>query len=227
MVSIPTDPADPADRGRAGPEPGENRLLPLLAAGRVPVAVLAELAAQEDRVVRSDLRSLLLLASRCAGTRTGRYFARTAEAEEAALVRLVPYAAACGLDEEALHRREPLAGCQACAAHLAWLALGGEPAGVVLALRSRLAARGGYCAAVAGALRHRYGFADAACGYFELFAAPGAGGERPGDRAGVAALLREAPDAAHAVARGERYARLFLSYELLFWNTLADLVPMP
>lgn len=222
MVSIP---ADPADRGRTGPEPADNRLLPLISHGQAPVAVLAELAAQEDHIVRSDLRSLLLLASRCAGSRTGRYFARMAEGDEAAMVRLVPFAAACGLDERALHSREPLAGCQAYPAYLAWLALGGEPAGVVLALRANLAAWGGYCAAVAQALRHRYGFDDAACGFFDLFAAPGAGEERPGDEAEVAALLREAPDPAHALACGERYARLLEYYELLFWNTLADLVP--
>ncbi|AXI76396.1 thiaminase II/PqqC family protein [Peterkaempfera bronchialis] len=228
MVTIP---GDPADHARTGPEPGVNRLLPLITEGRAPIGVLAELAAQEHHIVRSDLRSLLLLATRCAGTRTGRYFADLAGGEEEALVRLARYGAACGLDGEALRSREPLAGCQAYPAYLAWLALNGEPTAVVLAFRANAAAWGGYCAAVAVALRTHYGFDDASCGFFDFFARPApsarpGGTEVPADHtAEDAALLGEAPDPARAVARGERYGRLLESYELMFWNTLADLLP--
>jgi hypothetical protein len=207
-------------RTELAPAEHANRLVPQIEQGLAPVPLLAELGAQQARILRSDRRSLLLLAARGADTPAGGYFARLAEGESVALAALGGYAAACGLSEAELHAREPLAGCQAYAGQLAWLALNGEPAAVVLALTANFAAWGGYCAATARALRRHYGFSDAACAFFDFFATPAPELEE----AAVRVVAAAGPDE-DRLALGRQYGRLLQAYELMFWNTLADLSP--
>ncbi|MFI9273004.1 transcriptional regulator [Kitasatospora sp. NPDC052896] len=200
--------------------PGEsdNRLIPLLEQGGAPLPVLAELAAQQHRIITSDRRSFLVLAARCADSPAGDYFAKLAEGESLALAALPGFATACGLDEAALRAREPLAGCQAYPGCLAGLALNGEPAAVVLALAANFATWGGYCAATARALRRNYDFDDAGCAFFDFFATPVPELEEEA----VAVVAAAGPDP-ELIAEGRRYGRLLQSYEQLFWDTLADL----
>ncbi|MGH1556182.1 hypothetical protein ACRAWF_43600 [Streptomyces sp. L7] len=53
--------------------------------------------------------------------------------------RLIAFAEACGVDESRLRTYEPLAGCQAYPAYVAWLALNADPTDVVSALTSNFA----------------------------------------------------------------------------------------
>ncbi|WP_327065526.1 transcriptional regulator [Kitasatospora sp. NBC_01250] len=202
------------------PAERENRLIPRIDEGVAPVAVLAELAAQQHRIIRSDRRSFLVLAARCADTPAGGYFARLAEGESQALDALGAFAAGCGLSEQALGEREPLAGCQAYPGQLAWLALNGEPTAIVLALAANFAAWGGYCAITARALRRHYGFSDAACAFFDFFATPA-----PELEDEAVAVIEAGGLDEQRLAEGRRYGRLLQAYELMFWNTLADLGP--
>jgi hypothetical protein len=87
-----------------------------------------------------------------------------------ALATLPALTRACGMDEAAVAAYRPHPGCQSYPAYLAWLALNGEPAEVILALMVNFAAWGGYCRTVAAALREHYGFGDEACGFFDFFA---------------------------------------------------------
>ncbi|MBF9073704.1 thiaminase II/PqqC family protein [Streptacidiphilus fuscans] len=217
------DAADLLARVRAelAPRADENRLIGRIADGSAPPDVLAALAAQQRRIIASDRRSFLLLAARCADSPGGAYFAELAAGESQALELLAPFAAACGLaDDERLRAQPPLAGCQAYPAYLAWLALNGEPTGVVLALTANFAAWGGYCATVADALRNRYGFGDRACAFFDFFAAPD-----PEADARALAVVAQGQAQTQARADGDvlEYGRMLQSYELMFWNTLADL----
>ncbi|WP_042363986.1 hypothetical protein [Streptacidiphilus neutrinimicus] len=222
-------------RDELAPGAGENRLIGRIADGSAPLRMLGELAAQQRRIIASDRRSFLVLAARCADAPAGAYFAELASGESQALALLSPFADACGLDDAALRARAPLVGCQAYPAYLAWLALNGDPAGVVLALTANFAAWGGYCATAARALRERYGFADEACAFFDFFAAPD-----PDADARALAVVAEwqassasASASATASAWGSEdrtdgrdvfeYGRLLQGYELMFWNTLADL----
>ncbi|TQF01701.1 transcriptional regulator [Kitasatospora acidiphila] len=207
-------------RQELAPAESENRLVPRIDQGLVPVSLIAELAAQEYRIIRSDRRSLLVLAARCADTPAGAYFATLAAGEAQALAELPPLAAACGLDEPQLADREPLAGCQAYPAQLAWLALNGEPVATVLALTANFDAWGRYCAITAAALRRHYGFSDQACAFFDFFASPAPELEEEA----IAVVAAGGLDAGK-LAEGRRYGRLLQSYELLFWNTLASLSP--
>jgi hypothetical protein len=198
------------------PRDAENQLAPLIAEGAAPRSVFAAIAAEELHIVPSDWRSLHTLAARCDTPAARGYFSGLASGEETALAKLAPLAAAAGLDDDAVTAYEPRAGCQAYPAYFAWLALNGRPAEVAVALTANFGAWGGYCGAIARGMREHYGFGDDACGFFDFFAAP-----FPDDQA--VAVVQEGLDTGtldQDAAR--RYARLFQSYELMFWNTLAD-----
>jgi hypothetical protein len=204
-------------RREFAPGAEDNRLVPAIAAGTAPLAVVAALAAEEHRIVPSDRRSFLLLAVRSADTPAGDFFAGLAAGESLALATLPALAAACGLDEAAVRDYPPRAGCQAYPAYVAWLALNAAPADVVLAVLANFDAWGQYCGILGRALRDRYGLADEACAFFDFFATPVPDVEQQAVTAVQAAL-----DAGHAPVAARGYARLLQTYELMFWNTLAD-----
>lgn len=193
----------------------ENRLVPVIAAGRAPRSVLAALAGEERLIVASDWRSFLTLAARAHDQPTREFFQGLAQGESVALANVEAFGAAVGLTDD----HEPLAGCQAYPSYLAWLALNAEPADALLAIVANFAAWGGYCATVASALREHYGLDDAACAFFDFFATP----PPDGDDQAVAAV-QAALDAGRLTGLAPRYGRLLQSYELSFWNTLADAV---
>ncbi|MFE7527272.1 transcriptional regulator [Kitasatospora sp. NPDC057542] len=202
---------------RAELAPGDTApaLVTALADGTAPHSVLAELAAQQHRIIRSDRRSLLLLASRCADRPVGAWFATLAEGESAALRTLPALGAAAGLDRGALESRPPLPGCQAYPHYLAWLALNSEPAAAAAALVANFAAWGGYCATIAQALRHQYGFTDETCAFFDFFAQPAPELEQQAADALGPDRLDEP-----TLAAAREYGLLLQAYEHLFWDTL-------
>ncbi len=202
-------------RTALAPAEQDNRLVPLIASGTAPRSVFATIAAEESRIVPSDWRSFLTIAARCTEPHSRELFGGLAAGEGLALGKLRALAAATGQNEAALRAYPPMAGCQAYPAYLAWLAAQGEPADVVVALIANFAAWGKYCATIATAMREHYGFDDEACGFFDFFATP---------------VPEIEEQAIAAVAAGNpsdealTYGRLFQSYELMFWNTIADTV---
>jgi hypothetical protein len=198
------------------PRDTENRLAPRIADGTAPRSVFAAIAAEELHIVPSDWRSLHTLASRSDAPVARAYFGGLASGEELALAKLAPLAAAAGLDDEAARAYQPRSGCQAYPAYFAWLALNGRPAEVAVALTANFGAWGTYCAAIARGMREHYGFGDDACAFFDFFATP-----VPDDQA-VGVVQAGLDSGALDQDAAWRYARLFQSYELMFWNTLAD-----
>lgn len=216
-----TDPArDLLAEARAALAPAEkdNRLVPLIASGAAPRSVFATIAAEERRIVPSDWRSFLILASRCTEPNARELFTGLAAGESLALGKLAGLADATGQDTAALRAYQPEAGCQAYPAYLAWLALFGEPADVVVALIANFAAWGDYCATIATAMREHYGFDDDACAFFDFFATPAPELEEQAVAALTAGMAAGRQDRDEAMT----YGRLFQSYELMFWNTIAD-----
>lgn len=210
--------------GKLAPDPHANRLLPLIARGAARRSTLAALAHEQRHVIAADRRAFLHLAERPdAGPESTAFFALLAESEALAQDRLGAYAAACGADEARAAAYEPLADCQAYPAYVAWLALNGSPADVVLALSANFATWGGYCATIAEALRRHYGFDDEAFGFFDFFAAPAPELERSALTAVQAGL-----DAGR-IGETEvlRYGRLLQSYEAKFWHALWELDQRP
>jgi hypothetical protein len=204
-------------RTALAPAEKDNRLVPLIAAGKAPRSVFATIAAQESRIVPSDQRSFLTLAARCTEPASRELFAGLASGESLALGKLSALAAATGMDDAALRAHPPMAGCQAYPAYLAWLAVMAEPADVVVALIANFAAWGDYCATIARAMREHYDFDDEACGFFDFFATP-----VPEVEEQAVAALQAGIDAGRHTDEALSYGRLFQAYELMFWNTIAD-----
>ena len=205
-------------RAELAPAESENRLVPLIERGDAPRAVFGTLAAEESHIVRSDWRSLHLLASRADEQTAREFFAGLAQGEGLALGKLPALAAAGGMDEKDLRAYEPMAGCQAYPAYFSWLALNGEPADVIIGVVANFAAWGDYCARIAAAMREEYGLDDEACGFFDFFATP-----VPEAIEQAVAAVQAGIDAGRCDERtARRYGRLFQAYELMFWNTIAD-----
>jgi hypothetical protein len=106
---------------------------------------------------------------------------------------------------------------QSYPAFVAWLALNGSRADVVLALLTNLAIWGENCGAVAAALRNAYGADDDAVAFFDFFATPQADFE-----AHALAVLDEGLTAGDSPVLARRASRLLQAYELSFWDALAE-----
>ena len=184
----------------------EHRYLAELEAGRVPVESLRAFAGEQRAIITSDRRSFEHLAQRFPQPPAGGFFRDLAVGEAGALRLLERFAAAVELGPD----YEPLAGCQAYSAYVAWLALNGSPADVALAFLANLESWGRSCARMRDALRPVYE-ADAVA-FFDFFAKPPAGFE---ERA--LTLVATGPPAS-----ARRAARLLQAYELLYWDTLTD-----
>jgi hypothetical protein len=191
----------PLERGLA-----DHHYLAELEAGRVPLESLRAFAGEQRAIITSDRRSFQHLAQRFAQPPAGALFRDLAAGEAEALRLLEPFAAAVGLGAD----YEPLAGCQAYPAYVAWLALNGSPADVALAFLANLESWGRSCARMRDALRPLHG--AEAVAFFDFFAEPPAGFE---ERA-LALIGTGEP------ASARRAARLLQAYELLYWDTLAD-----
>jgi hypothetical protein len=211
--------ADLVTRIRRDLAPAEpaNRLVPLIERGVAPRSAVAALAAEEWHIVPSDRRSFLLLAARSDTGAAVDFFTTLAQGEGLAAAKLPALAAASGLDSAGLAAYEPMAGCQAYPSYVARLALGADPAAVILAILANFAAWGRYCAALADALRREYAYDDEACGFLDFFATP-----VPELEQQAIDVVQAALDQGDRLDRAWRYGRLLQGYELMFWNTLAD-----
>jgi TENA/THI-4/PQQC family len=204
-------------RGELAPAEGGNRLVPLVAEGRLPRERIAWLAAEEYRIVRSDRRSFLQLAARFPEPPTGDFFTGLAQGESLALAKVIDLAAALGWSVPDIEAYEPQPGCQAYPHYLAWMALNSARPDVVVALVANFAAWGGYCRAVADGLRRHYGLDEVAVGFFDLF-----GTTVPEVEEQTLAVVRANVGADGPSEPARRMARMVQAYELSFWNTLAE-----
>jgi hypothetical protein len=216
MVGSAKDLLDTIRRELAA-EAGTNRFVPLVAYGTAPLAAIAALAAEEQRIVTSDWRSFLTLAARSPEPAARGFFTGLAQGESLALPMLTPLAAAAGFDEAAVRAYRPQPGCQAYSAYVAWLALNAEPVAAVLAMLVNFATWGEYCATIGQALRKHYGFTDEACGFFDFFATP-----VPELEEQALAAVQTGLDTGVRLDDARGHGRLLQGYELMFWNTLAD-----
>ncbi|MET9680036.1 transcriptional regulator [Streptomyces coeruleorubidus] len=203
------------------PDPRSNPLVPRIARGEASRRTLAALALEQSWVIPADRRAFLHLAERSATTdpEAAAYFTTLAEGEALAGDRLDAFTRACGVDEAEAASYEPLPGCQAYPAYVAWLALNASSADVVLALTANFSAWGGYCATIATALREQYGFTEEACAFFDFFAEPSAALDGMATAAVQAALDAGRLDE----RRAHDYGRLLQAYEANFWSTLGDM----
>jgi thiaminase len=192
-----------------------HRFLERLRTGDVPEARLRALAGEQHAIVSSDRRSFAQLAARFPSGMAGAFFLGMAEGEGVALDKLRGLCDWLGMTEAELRGYEPHPGAQAYPAFVAWLALNGSRADVVLAFLANLAIWGENCAQVAAALREAYGAGDDAVAFFDFFASPPADFEPR-----ALAVLDEGLAAGDSPLLARRASRLLQAYELSFWEAL-------
>jgi thiaminase len=194
-----------------------HRFLERLRARGVPRVRLRALAGEQFAIVSSDRRSFAQLATRFPAGLAGELFLSMAQSEGRALDRLRGLADWLSLTDDDLRAYEPHPGAQAYPAFVAWLALNGSRADVVLAFLANLAAWGENCGQVAAALREAYGASEDAVAFFEFFANP------PEDfEPRAVAVLDEGLAAGDSPVLARRATRLLQAYELSFWDALAE-----
>ncbi|WP_404815907.1 transcriptional regulator [Streptomyces thermolineatus] len=197
--------------------PAGNRFVDLLEAGELSRETLGVLAGELYRLVRSDLSSFALLASRFPSPPAGDLFLTMAQGEAQALRLLLGFAAALGMDEQQLASHEPRPFAQAYPAYLAQTALHGTRSDTALALLGNAEGSGRQYARVAGALRSRYGFGEESVEHFLFFA------DTPQELLDLAVeTLKEGLSGGDDPADALRTARTAHAYEAAFWAALTE-----
>jgi pyrroloquinoline quinone (PQQ) biosynthesis protein C len=193
---------------------------PYLAAveeGQITKEKLRLFAGEQYYIINSDLRSAALLVSRQGDASNRDFFLGALQGEAAARDALLAFAGALEMSEDDLRAYEPMPGCQAYPAYVAWLAAYGSAADFAAAFLANLPAWGGSCARMSAALRGKYSLSSEAVAFFDLFAAPA-----PEFEADSLRVIQDGLDVGvdlHGVARA---ARLIQAYELMFWDTLYE-----
>ncbi|RPI05565.1 MAG: transcriptional regulator [Zetaproteobacteria bacterium] len=183
--------------------------------GRCSREDLRSFAAQQRRIIASDLKSVALLVHRYGDSPSGRFFADSLKTEAAAFDALAGFAGHVGGESAEEADAELLAGAQAYTHFVAWLALYGSDAEFAAAFLVNLPAWGKNCGRLARALRARYGMADSAVAFFDLFA-----GDAPGFAEAALAVIQGGLDRGVSPVRIREAAHLLQRYELMYWDAL-------
>ncbi len=184
-------------------------------AGRLIREDLVLFAAQQRRIIGSDLRSVALLVHRYGDGPSGQFFGESLKTEAMALATLEDFARALGADANTLASVTPLAAAQAYTHFVAWLASYGSDAEFAAAFLVNLPAWGRNCGRLAKALRVRYRLEDQAVAFFTLFAT-----EAPGFGEAALTVIQGGLDRGVAPKAIREAARLLQQYELMFWDAL-------
>ncbi len=185
--------------------------------GRISKEKLRLFAGEQYYIINSDLRSVALLVSRQGHGPNRDFFLGALRGEAAARDALLAFAGALEMSEDDLRAYEPMPGCQAYPAYVAWLAAYASAADFAAAFLVNLPAWGGSCARLSAALKSKHGLSSEAVAFFDLFAAPA-----PEFEADSLRIIQDGLDRGvdlHGVARA---ARLIQAYELMYWDTLYE-----
>ena len=184
-------------------------------AGRSRREDLVLFAAQQRRIIGSDLRSVALLVHRYGDSPSGPFFVESLKTEAAALAALEGFAHAVGTDTRTLVAAPPLAKAQAYTHFVAWLALYGADAEFAAAFLVNLPAWGRNCGRLAQALRTQYGMGPRAVAFFDLFA-----GDAPGFAEAALTVIQGGLDRGVVPEAIREAARLLQQYEMMYWDAL-------
>lgn len=198
-----------------------HRYIEALAAGKIPRDRLRVFAGEQYHIIKNDMRSFALLLSRQDDAEVRRFLRGSVEYESAAFDAVFSFAVALGMGPDDLEAYEPIPGAHAYTAFLALTAMYGSAAEMAGAFIVDLEGWGGNCAAMSRILKERYGFAAADVDFFEHF-----GTADPAfEPASLDVIDRGFASVAdpHALARSvRRTARLMMSYELMYWDSLYE-----
>jgi len=194
---------------------------PYLAAleqGRIRRENLRLIAGEQYHIINSDLRSMALLLHRHAHLPSRDYLLTSLQAEAAARAALLAFAShGCDMSEDDLVAYEPIAGCQAYPAYVAWLAAYGSDAEFAAAFLVNLPAWGEACGRMSAASKERYGLPLGAVMFFDLFAQ-----SDPSFKENSLRVIQDGLDRGVDGRLITRAARLIQAYELLYWDSLYE-----
>ncbi len=190
--------------------------LSALEQGQLERGQLKIFAGQQHHIISSDLRSIALILSPHGTLPSRRFLMRTLQGEAAALEALHQFAAALGMGGAEMEAIEPLPAAHAYCAFVAWLALNGSDAELAAAFLVNLPAWGANCGRMRDALHARYGLEPSSLAFFDLFA------NLPSIEAEVLEIIGNALDRGTPARLIQRAARMLQSYELMFWDAMAD-----
>jgi thiaminase len=185
--------------------------------GRITKEKLRLFAGEQHYIINADLRSVALLVSRKGHGPNRDFFLGALQGEAAARDALLAFAKALEMSEDDLRAYEPMPGCQAYPAYVAWLAAYGSAADFAAAFLANLAAWGSSCARMSAALKGKYGLSPEAVAFFDLFAAPA-----PEFEADSLRVIQDGLDRSVDPRGLARAARLIQAYELMYWDTLYE-----
>ncbi|OGG04726.1 MAG: hypothetical protein A3F83_01045 [Candidatus Glassbacteria bacterium RIFCSPLOWO2_12_FULL_58_11] len=189
-----------------------------LEAGEISKKSLQGFAGHQFHIIGSDLRSIAQLINRHGTLKSRGFLVNLLQGEAAAFEALLKFGRALGLSETKLAAYEPAPAGVAYAHYVAWLGCYGSDAELAGAFLVNFAAWGANCARMGKALRKRYKMKDQDLFFFDLFA------ETPPEFEKAALGVISV-----GLARGiqprliVRAARLLQGFELLYWDTMAEI----
>jgi len=184
--------------------------------GRIPRDLFKVFAGQQYHIISSDLRSIALLVSRHGTLPSRDFLINVLQGEAAAMDALHAFAVALGLSVGDLEAFQPIAAAHAYCTFVAWLALYGSDAELAGAFLVNFAAWGANCGRMRKALHERYGFAESALTFFDLFAS------MPPFENEALSVIQNGLNRGVPARVIHRAARMLQEYELTFWDALAD-----
>jgi hypothetical protein len=197
-----------------------HRYLEALQTGRLAREKLRIFAGQQYHIIASDLRSIALLLCRHGNLASRPYILAVLEGENAAFEALAKFAHALEMSDEELSASEPIPAALAYSAFVAWLALYGSDAELAAAFAVNFPAWGANCGRISVALKAQYRHGAEAISFFDLFA-----NLPPSDDTALA-VIQGGMDRGVAPALIERAARLLQGYELMYWDTMAEVAAL-
>ncbi len=196
-----------------------HRYVAALEQGRVPRQSLTNFALQQHHIIRSDLRSVALLITRHGNLRSRSYLLNVLEGESNALQKLGAFVQALAIDGKTIEASEPLPAAFAYSAFFAWLALYGSDAEFAAAISINFPAWGVNCGKMSSALKQKYGFRPDDLTFFDFFASVA-------DSDAGLEVIQDGLDRGVRATEITRAARMLQSYELLFWDAMAETANM-
>lgn len=189
--------------------------LAALEAKRFPVEKLRLFPGEQRYIISSDLRSIGLLINRHAHLPSRDYLLALLAGEASALEAVNDLAAGLAMTRDELLAYEPMPGCQAYPAYVAWLAAYGSDADFAAAFLVNLPAWGAACGRVSAALRSQYNLDEKATAFLDAFAAPAGDFEEASLE-----VIQDGLDRGLDPKTIARAARMIQAYELQYWDTL-------
>lgn len=187
----------------------------LLEKGEIARGKLNTFAAEQLRIISSDLRSVAYLISRSDTPVTSDFFSFVLVGEQMALANLGNFISALGATNKELSQMEPIAEAQAYRNYMAWLALQGPMAGVAAAFLVNFPAWGSCCGRMASALQSRYGIKENQVSFFTGFATPS---QEFANKAHL--VIAEGLNSGVTADEIKSVAKLLQHYELMYWDSM-------